>query len=40
MPMIENISFTLEGLKDYIHWQTEDKKTLKKINHKDHYDDK
>ena len=32
MPMIENISFTLEGLKDYIHWQTEDKKTLKKIN--------
>ena len=38
MPMIENISFTLEGLKDYIHWQTEDKK-VEIFSCKDHYDD-
>ena len=30
--MIENVGFSLQGLKDYIYWQTEDKKTLKKIN--------
>ena len=32
MPIIDNVSFTLEGLEDYIHWQTQDKKTLTKIN--------
>lgn len=30
--MIDNISFTMRGLNDYIFWQTEDKRTLKKIN--------
>ena len=30
--MIDNISFTLHGLEDYIYWQTQDKRTLKKIN--------
>lgn len=30
--MTENVSFTLEGLEDYIYWQTQDKRTLKKIN--------
>ena len=30
--MINNVSFTLEGLEDYIFWQTQDKKTLTKIN--------
>ena len=30
--MNENISFTMRGLDDYIYWQTEDKRTLKKIN--------
>ena len=30
--MIDNVSFTLEGLDDYIHWQTQDKKTLAKVN--------
>jgi toxin YoeB len=30
--MIDNVSFTLDGLEDYISWQTEDKRTLKKIN--------
>jgi len=30
--MIDKVSFTLDGLADYIHWQTQDKKTLKKIN--------
>lgn len=30
--MIENIGFSVQGLKDYIYWQTEDKRTLKKIN--------
>jgi toxin YoeB len=28
----ENVSFTLEGLDDYIYWQTQDQRTLKKIN--------
>ena len=32
MPLIDKVSFTLEGLEDYIHWQTQDKKTLIKIN--------
>jgi len=30
--MIENISFSLRGYDDYIYWQSEDKKTLRKIN--------
>ena len=30
--MIEKISFTIEGLSDYIYWQTQDKHTLKKVN--------
>lgn len=30
--MIEKISFSTNGLEDYMYWQTEDKKTLKKIN--------
>ena len=30
--MIDNVSFTLDGLEDYIYWQTGDKCTLKKIN--------
>jgi toxin YoeB len=32
MPKIENIIFTVEGLNDYIYWQTEDRKTLIKVN--------
>ena len=32
MPIIDNVSFTLEGLEDYIHSQTQDRKTLAKIN--------
>ncbi len=27
-----NISFTESGWEDYLYWQTEDKKTLKRIN--------
>ncbi len=27
-----NISFAKEGWEDYLHWQTEDKKILKKVN--------
>ena len=30
--MIENVGFTLDGLDDYIYLQTEDKRTLKKVN--------
>ena len=30
--MTDNVSFTMQGLNDYIYWQTEDKRTLKKIN--------
>ena len=30
--MIKNVSFTREGLSDYVHWQTQDKKTLTKVN--------
>ncbi|MCL2634722.1 MAG: Txe/YoeB family addiction module toxin [Oscillospiraceae bacterium] len=32
MPQIENIIFTVAGLEDYIYWQTQDRKTLNKIN--------
>jgi toxin YoeB len=30
--MVDNVSFTLEGLKEYMDWQKEDRKTLDKIN--------
>ena len=30
--MVENVGFSIQGLADYIHWQAEDKRTLKKIN--------
>jgi len=30
--LIENVTFDSTGLEHYIHWQTEDRKTLKKIN--------
>jgi toxin YoeB len=30
--MIDHISFTIRGINEYIEWQTEDKRTLKKIN--------
>lgn len=30
--MIDNVGFTVQGLQDYIYWQMEDKRTLKKIN--------
>ena len=30
--MIENAGFSLDGLEQYIYWQTQDKRTLKKIN--------
>jgi toxin YoeB len=30
--MIENVSFTLDGWEEYTAWQTEDKRTIKKIN--------
>ena len=30
--MAEIVSFTFEGLEDYIYWQTQDRKTLNKIN--------
>jgi len=30
--MIDNVSFTLDGWDEYTSWQTEDKRTLKKIN--------
>ena len=30
--MTDSISFSLDGFEDYIYWQTEDKRTLKKIN--------
>lgn len=30
--MIDNLSFTLDGWDEYTAWQTEDKRTLKKIN--------
>ena len=30
--MIDHLGFSMRGLQDYIYWQTEDKRTLKKIN--------
>ena len=30
--MVDSISFSLDGLEHYIYWQTEDRRTLKKIN--------
>lgn len=30
--MIENVSFTLDGLKEYMDWQQEDRRTLDRIN--------
>ena len=30
--MSDNTIFSLHGLDDYIYWQTEDKRTLKKLN--------
>ena len=30
--MSNNTIFSLQGLDEYIYWQTEDKRTLKKIN--------
>ena len=30
--MIENLSFSLDGFDHYLFWQTQDKRTLKKIN--------
>jgi len=30
--MSRSISFTVEGWEDYLYWQTQDKKTIKKIN--------
>jgi toxin YoeB len=29
---VNNISFTSEAWQDYLYWQTQDKKTLKRIN--------
>jgi len=30
--MIDNVSFTLDGWEEYIAWQSEDKRIIKKIN--------
>jgi toxin YoeB len=30
--VIDNVGFTIRGLNEYMDWQTEDKRTLKKIN--------
>lgn len=30
--MIDNVGFTIRGLNEYMDWQAEDKRTLKKIN--------
>ena len=30
--MIDNLSFTLDGWEEYTAWQSEDKRTIKKIN--------
>jgi len=30
--MIDNITFSPDGWADYLYWQTEDRKTLKRIN--------
>lgn len=29
---MNDFTFTANGFKDYLHWQMQDKKTLKKIN--------
>jgi Txe/YoeB family toxin of Txe-Axe toxin-antitoxin module len=44
--MIDSLGFIEEGWAHYIYWQTQDKRTLKKINKleishcRGHYDDK
>ena len=30
--MIDSVGFTIRGLNEYMNWQTDDKRTLKKIN--------
>ena len=30
--MIDNVGFSMHGLNDYIYWQTQDKRTLYKVN--------
>jgi len=30
--MIDNVSFTIDGWEEYVSWQIEDKRTLRKIN--------
>ena len=30
--MIENVGFSMDGLEHYFYWQTQDKRTIKKIN--------
>jgi len=30
--MVDNIVFSLDGFEHYIYWQTQDKRTLRKIN--------
>ena len=30
--MVDDVIFSTEGLEEYIYWQTEDRRTLKKIN--------
>ena len=30
--MIENVGFSIHGLNDYIYWQTQDRRTLNKVN--------
>jgi toxin YoeB len=30
--MIENVGFSRRGLDDYIYWQNQDKRTLKRVN--------
>ena len=30
--MLDNVGFSMKGWQDYIYWQTEDRRTLKKIN--------
>lgn len=29
---MNDLTFTMQGFEDYIHWQTQDRKTLKEIN--------
>jgi toxin YoeB len=30
--MIDNVGFSMDGLEHYFYWQTQDKRTIKKIN--------